>query len=38
LIRKGNTAIGFSIHDERMPTAEVMPREKTLGLEAAARL
>jgi hypothetical protein len=38
LIRKGNTSIGFSIHDKNIPAAQVIPAEKTLGMEAAARL
>lgn len=38
LIRKGNTTIGFSIHDKKMPAVKVMPAEQTLGQQAAARL
>jgi hypothetical protein len=38
LIRKGNTTIGFSIHDKKMAAAQVIPAEQTLGRQAAARL
>jgi len=38
LVRKGNTSIGFSFHNLRLPTDQVMAKEKTLGLDAAARL
>jgi hypothetical protein len=37
-IRKGNTFIGFSIHDEKLLAAQIMPAEKTLGLKAVTRL
>jgi hypothetical protein len=36
-IKKGNTAIAFSIH-EKLPPATLMSEEKTLGLEATPRL
>jgi hypothetical protein len=36
-IRKGNTAIAFSVH-EKLPPATLMGEEKTLGLDAAPRL
>jgi hypothetical protein len=36
-IRKGNTAIAFSVH-EKLPPATLMTEEKTLGLDAAPRL
>lgn len=38
LIRKGNTAIGFSFHNLRQPAAQAMAKERALGLAAAARL
>jgi hypothetical protein len=38
LIRKGNTTIGFSIHDKKIPAAQVIPAEHTLGQQAADRL
>jgi hypothetical protein len=38
LIRKGNTTIGFSIHDKTLPTPKAMAMENTLGMEAAARI
>jgi hypothetical protein len=38
LIRKGSTTIGFSIHDKKMPAAQVITAENALGLKAAARL
>jgi hypothetical protein len=37
-VRKGNTAIGFTIRDKGLSTDQLMAKEKTLGLEAAARL
>jgi hypothetical protein len=37
-IRKGNTAISFTIRDKGFSTDQLMAKEKTLGLEAAARL
>jgi len=37
-IRKGNTAIGFSIRDKTLPTDQLMAKERTLGLKAAARI
>jgi hypothetical protein len=37
-IRKGNTAIGFSIHDKTLPANQLLAKEKALGLKAAARL
>jgi hypothetical protein len=36
-IKKGNTAIAFSIH-EKLPLATLMAEEKTLGLDATPRL
>jgi hypothetical protein len=36
-IRKGNTAITFSVH-EKLPSSKLMAEEKTLGLDAAPRL
>ena len=36
-IRKGNTAIAFSVH-EKLPPATLMAEEKTLGLDATPRL
>jgi hypothetical protein len=36
-IKKGNTAIAFSIH-EKLPPATLMAEEKTLGLDATPRL
>jgi hypothetical protein len=36
-IRKGNTAIAFSVH-EKLPPSKLMAEEKTLGLDAAPRL
>ena len=36
-IKKGNTAIAFSIH-QKLPAATLMAEEKTLGLDAAPRL
>src|SRR5271163_4599659 len=37
-IKKGNTVVGFSIRDKTIPSAELMEKEKALGLKAAARL
>ena len=36
-IRKGNTAIAFSVH-QKLPPTTLMAEEKTLGLDAAPRL
>jgi hypothetical protein len=38
LLRKGNTAIGFSLVNQNMSPDEIMTKEKALGLAAAARL
>jgi hypothetical protein len=37
-IKKGNTVIGFSIHDRTIPSADLMAKEKALGLKAATRI
>jgi hypothetical protein len=37
-VRKGNTAISFTIRDKGFSTDQLMAKEKNLGLEAAARL
>lgn len=37
-IKKGNSIIGFSIRDKTIPSADVMAKERTLGLKAAARI
>ena len=37
-IKKGNTVIGFSIRDKTIPSAQLMEKERALGLKAAARL
>ena len=38
LLRKGNTAVGFSFVNQTMSRDEIMSKEKALGLDAAARL
>ena len=38
LLRKGNTAVGFSFINQTMSRDEIMTKEKALGLDAAARL
>jgi len=38
LIRKGNTSIGFGLHNTRLPVDQVKARERTLGLAAVARI
>jgi hypothetical protein len=37
-IKKGNTVIGFSIRDKTIPSAQLMEKERALGLKAATRL
>ena len=37
-IKKGNTAIGFTIRDKSIPSADLMAKERALGLTAAARI
>ncbi len=37
-VRKGKTAIGFSVRDRSLPNDQLMAMERTLGLNAAARL
>jgi hypothetical protein len=37
-VRKGTTAISFTIRDKGFSTDQLMAKEKNLGLEAAARL
>jgi hypothetical protein len=37
-IKKGNSVIGFSIRDKTIPSAQLMEKERALGLKAAARL
>ncbi len=37
-VRKGNTAIDFSIRDKSLPANDVMAKERALGLKAAERL
>jgi hypothetical protein len=37
-VRKGSTAIAFSIHDKTLPTDRLMAKEKVLGLKAASRI
>ena len=37
-IRKGSTAIAFSIHDKTLPADQLMAKEKILGLKAATRI
>jgi hypothetical protein len=37
-VRKGSTAIAFSIHDKTLPTDRLMAKEKVLGLKAATRI
>jgi hypothetical protein len=37
-VRKGNTAIAFTIRDKGLSPDQLMAKEKTLGLAAAARL
>jgi hypothetical protein len=37
-IKKGNTVIGFSIRDKTIPSADLMAKERALGLKAAARI
>lgn len=37
-IKKGNTVIGFAIRDKTIPSAQLMEKERALGLKAAARL
>jgi len=37
-VRKGNTAIGFSVRDRSLPADKVMAQERALGVKAAARL
>jgi hypothetical protein len=38
LIKKGNTVISFTIRDKSIPSAQLMEKERALGLKAAARL
>jgi hypothetical protein len=38
LLRKGDTSIGFSFHNLRLPAAQTMAKERALGLAAAARM
>lgn len=37
-IKKGNTVIGFTIRDKSIPSADLMAKERALGLKAAARI
>jgi hypothetical protein len=37
-VRRGSTAIAFSIHDKTLPTNQLMAKEKALGLKAAMRI
>jgi hypothetical protein len=37
-VKKGSTAIAFSIHDKTLPTDQLMAKEKVLGLKATARI
>jgi len=37
-IKKGNTVIGFTIRDKSIPSAQLMEKERALGLKAATRL
>jgi len=37
-VRKGDTAIGFTIRDKSLPKNDVMAKERELGLKAAQRL
>ena len=37
-VRKGSTAIAFSIHDKTQPPDQLMAKEKALGLKAAMRI
>jgi hypothetical protein len=37
-VRKGNTAIGFSVRERSLPADKVMAQERALGVKAAARL
>ena len=37
-IKKGSTVIGFSIRDKTIPSAQLMEKERALGLKAATRL
>lgn len=38
LIEKGNSVISFTIRDKTIPSAQLMEKEKALGLKAATRL
>jgi hypothetical protein len=38
IIKKGNTVISFAIRDKSIPSAQLMEKERALGLKAAARL
>ena len=37
-VRKGNTAIAFSVQDKTLPADQLMAKERTLGLKAATRI
>ena len=37
-IKKGSTVIGFSIRDKSIPSAQLMEKERALGLKAVARI
>ena len=37
-IKKGSTVIGFSIRDKTIPSAQLMEKEKALGLKAVTRI
>jgi hypothetical protein len=37
-IKKGNSVIGFSVRDKSIPSAQLMEKERALGLKAATRL
>lgn len=37
-VRKGSTAIGFSIHDKTLPADQLKTKEKALALKAVTRL
>jgi hypothetical protein len=38
IIKKGNSVISFSIRDKSIPSAQLMEKERALGLKAATRL
>ncbi|MBS1822501.1 MAG: hypothetical protein JST61_11100 [Acidobacteria bacterium] len=37
-IKKGSAVVGFTIRDKTIPSADLMEKERMLGLKAAARL